>query len=188
MRGRINKFTYLTLRRVVLPCVLLVGALAGAGFAGAKDDDESELERERNRAELEYYTLKHLKLIYSPEVFDYCVDRHRVVGRPMRSCMMRQEKIRTGILDRALEELGRKSLARSLYDDCLDYYPDESIRRVGDCVDTRLILRERLNHGDAEVEIFDRCDKKWRKHGASAIRNCAISAASYYRDTGQIAD
>ncbi|MDJ0779596.1 MAG: hypothetical protein QNJ85_17135 [Gammaproteobacteria bacterium] len=179
---------YLTLRRIVLPCVLFVGALAGPAFAGAHDDNESDLQRERNRAKHEYYTLKHLKLVYSPEVFDYCVDRHRVVGRPLRSCMMKQEKIRTGILDRALRELGRKSLARSLYDDCLDYYPGESISRVGDCVDTRLILRERLNHDDAEVEIFALCDKKWRKHGASAIRNCAISAAGYYRDTGKIVD
>ena len=102
--------------------------------------------------------------------------------------MSKQEKIRTAILERAQDELGRRSQAEFLYYDCLDYYPEDSIGRTGDCVDARLILRERLNDGEAEGEIYRRCDQKWRKHGARAIRNCAVSGANYYRDTGGFRD
>ena len=126
--------------------------------------------------------------MYSQEVFDYCLKKHGVDPPQLQGCMLRQEGFRTDILERAHKQLGRRSLAEMLYYDCLDFYRGAPISKTVKCVETRLILRKRLNQPDAEAEIYRRCEVKWRKHSIRAVRNCSVSAASYFEDTGKYRD
>ena len=135
-----------------------------------------------------YKFIKHLRAIHSKEVFDYCVDEHGVDSRRLPPCLKRQEDIKTGILERAQRQLGLRSLAEFLYHDCLDFYLGEAISKTAACVETRLLLRKRLNQAVAEAEIYRRCDSKWRKHGLRAVKNCSVHAARYFKDTGKYRD
>ena len=174
-----------TQKWIVLLWVLLATSATPSGIIMASDPGEIDSLDEIRR---EYYLLQHLKLTYSKEVFEYCVDRHASTSSQLQRCMLRQEGIKTKLLDRALRELGRRSLAEALYYECLDYYYKQSINKTADCVDARLILRERLNQKNVEAEIYRRCNTKWYKHGTRAVRNCAIHGANYYRDKGEYRD
>ena len=165
--------------------VLLFASLTMPGLGQAGDRNEYDTSDEALRR---HYLLQRLKLRHSAEVFDYCVSRFTLnIGR-LPGCMLRQEKIRSNILRRAQEQLGLRSLAESLYFECRDLYPDQSISRSGDCVEAKLILRERLDEADVEAEIYRRCDRKWRRHGARAVKNCVIHGANFYLDKGELRD
>ena len=159
--------------------------MAASSAALDKNDSEEGLYYQTKR---HYYLIQQLKLMYSEEVFDYCVGEHRSNPDRLQACMLRQDRIKIAVLEQAQAQLGRRSLAEALYFDCLDFYFGQSIGRTADCVRTRLTLRERLNQVEAETEIYRRCHSKWRKHGARAVNNCAIHAANYYRDKGEFRD
>lgn len=102
--------------------------------------------------------------------------------------MIRQNKIKNRILDYAYDQLGSRSLAQSVYDDCTDYHPKNGVRRISECVKTRLMLDKKLGDDIIEKRIYQKCDLKWSKHGSSAINNCSITEATHYRDKGQLRD
>ena len=102
--------------------------------------------------------------------------------------MRRQNKIKTGILNYAHDQLGRRSLAQGIYDDCTDYHPKNGVKRIRKCVKTRLMLDRKLEDDIIEKKIYQKCDFKWRKHGSSAINNCSVTEANYYREKGQLRD
>ena len=138
--------------------------------------------------EHDYYLLQHYRLIYTDEIFEFCIDEHGSTGHRMRSCMIRNDKLKKNILSDALDELGRHSLAQSIYDDCVDYYPMDGVARIGDCVETRLDLAGKLKDDTIEKIIYQKCDFKWRKHGFRSIDNCSGAEARYYRDKGKLKD
>ena len=135
-----------------------------------------------------YYLLQHYRLIYSDEIFEFCVDEHGTTGHKMRSCMIRNDKLKKNILSDALNQFGRQSLAQSIYDDCVDYYPMNGVNRIGNCVETKLDLADKLKDDTIERIIYQKCDFKWRKHGFRAIDSCSRAQARYYRDKGQLKD
>jgi len=100
--------------------------------------------------------------------------------------MIEQNTIKNRILGVAHDQLGRRSLAQDIYDDCVDYHPINGVARISKCVMTRLVLNSKLENDSVEQEIYQKCDFKWRKHGFRAIDNCARTQANYYRDTGQL--
>ena len=134
----------------------------------------------------QYYLLKSYKLMYTEEIFDYCVKKNGTVAAAAGACMRRQQKMKDGILDYAHDQLGRRSLAQEIYDDCTDFHPKLGVRRIRECVKTRLILDKKLKDDNIEQTIYQKCDFKWRKHGSSAINNCSISEANHYRSKGQL--
>jgi hypothetical protein len=138
--------------------------------------------------ENDYYLLQHYQLIYTKEIFEFCVDRHGTTGHNMRSCMIRNDKLKMDILSDALDQLGRNSLAQSIYDDCVDYHPMNGVARISECVETRLVLDDKLKDGAIEKVIYQKCDYKWRKHGFKAIDACSRSEARYYRKKGLLRD
>ncbi len=144
--------------------------------------------------EQQYYQLQYYRLKYPGEIFSYCVDKYGTIDRyeaanpALGGCMIRQKKSRDSILDDASHELGSSSLAQKIYDECVSYYPKNSVIRIGECVETRLMLRSKLQKGTIEKEIYRKCDLKWRKHGSGAVDNCARSQANYYRENGQLKD
>jgi hypothetical protein len=138
--------------------------------------------------EHDYYLLQHYRLIYTDEIFEFCTDEHGTIGNKMRSCMIRNDKLKKIILSDALDELGRQSLAQRIYDDCVDYYPMNGVARIGDCVETRLDLAGKLKDDTIEKIIYQKCDFKWRKHGFRSIDSCSSAEARYYRDKGQLKD
>ena len=164
---------------------LLAVLVALPDYGMASDSDEYDASDE---AERRYYILQRLNLAHSQEVFDYCVGRYGSDSRHLAGCMQRQEKIRKNILDQAQNELGLRSRAEKLYFECRDYYPDQGSGRIGDCVEARLILHERLGLDVVEAEIYRRCDAKWRKHSAGAVKNCVIHSANDYLQRGEIRD
>ena len=139
---------------------------------------------EQGFSEIDYYLLLHLKQAYSEEIFDYCVNKHGPVGYKMQSCMIRNDKLKRKVFADAQDQLGRQSLAQGIYNECLDYYPMQAVARIVRCVETRLVLNSKLKDSTVEKKIYEKCDFKWRKHGALAIDNCARTDASYYRDKG----
>lgn len=142
--------------------------------------------------EQQYYELQYYKLKYSEEIFNYCVnkygtiDKYRTAGAALGGCMVRQKKLKDSIIDNAIHELSSPSQAQEFYDECVDYYPTNSIARIGKCVLTRLVLRSKLQADSVEKEIYLKCDLKWRKHGSGAVDNCSRAQANYYRDNGQL--
>jgi len=138
--------------------------------------------------EHEFYLLQYYKEIYSEEIFDYCIDRHGVKGPTLRRCLIRNDKLKQQILKLAQEQLGQQSLAQSIYDECLDYYPMEGVGRIDRCVNTRLELARKLEDEIIQKEIYKRCDSKWRKHGADAIDTCSRVGSTYFREKGVLRD
>lgn len=145
---------------------------------------EAPTEKDLRILEHDYRVMESLRLTYSEEIFEYCVKKHGTVASAAAGCMMKQDRYRTEILEEALEQLGRQSLALALYDDCLDYYPMHSVARISQCVRTRLDLQDRLQDDFAERHIYQFCDVKWRKHGHLSVDNCSNAQARYYLRTG----
>lgn len=135
--------------------------------------------------EHDYYLMESYRMRYSPDIFDYCVGKHGTVARAAGSCMLKQDREKKRVLKKALEQLGRHSLAQAVYDDCLDYYPVNSAVRVSKCVYTRLDLDLKLDDDVAEQKIYQFCDAKWRDHGYRSIDNCSTTQARYYLRTGE---
>ena len=100
-------------------------------------------------------------------------------------CMASQKKLKNRILKDAKSALGRRSLAQAMYDECVDYYPMDGVKRVGERVTTKLYLRSKLTDDSGEKKVYQKCDSKWRKHGYRAIHNCASSEVTYYRQWGK---
>ena len=161
----------------VMFCILMLPTVLYA----AKTNEQ--ILREHN-----YYLLQHYRLIYTDEIFEFCVDEHGTIGHKMRSCMIRNDKLKKNILSDALNQLGRQSLAQSTYDDCVDYYPMSGVNRIGNCVETKLDPADKLKDDTIERIIYQKCDFKWRKHGFRAIDSCSRAQARYYRDKGQLKD
>jgi len=154
--------------------------------------------------EHEFYLLQHYKQVYAeePRIFDYCVGKYKeepksfqsdpfrqfAIGSKVGSCMRKQIKLKDKILDYAQNQLGRRSLAQGIYDECTDYYPKKGVARISKCIKTKLVLDSRLEDDIVEKKIYQKCDTKWRKHGSSAIDNCSRTEATYYREKGQLRD
>ncbi len=147
----------------------------------AKKDEQASYEHD-------YYLLRHYKLIYTKEIFDFCVDKYGTTGHKMRSCMIRNDKIKKNIFADARDQLGMQSLAQNIYDDCVDYYPLNGVARIRKCVRTRLVLDDKLKDITIGEIIYQKCDFKWRKHSSGAIDTCSRAEANYYRDKGQLKD
>ena len=162
--------------KILIVLVLLATCVYGNTFA--RD--------ERNITEHEFYLLQHYKLIYTEEIFDFCVDKHGTTGTALGSCMIKQSKLKKMIFNVAHRQLGRRSLVQKVYDECADYYPVVGVARINQCVRTRLMLDTKLENDAIETIIYDNCESKWRKHGASAINNCAVHEANHYREKGRL--
>jgi len=173
---------------------------------------------ERTSAEYEYYLneyrlLQHYQQVYAGEkmLFDYCVGKYHgryaepksfqsaplgrfggfggfAIGSRVGVCMRKQIKLKDKILKYAQDQLGGRTLAQVIYDECTDYYPKNGVARTSKCVKTRLMLARKLKDYIVEKKIYQKCDSKWRKHNSSAINSCSIAEANYYRDKGKLRD
>jgi len=161
--------------------ILLCISMLTTALYAAKTDERINLENQ-------YYLLKSYKVMYTEEIFDYCVEKNGTIAPAAGGCMIRQNKIKNRILDYAHDQLGRRSLAQSIYDDCTDYHPKNGVTRISKCVKTRLTLEGKLKDDTIEKIIYQKCDFKWRKHGSSAINNCSITEANYYGEKGKLRD
>lgn len=171
--------------RVFLP-LLLLSVSVHSTVAHALTPEELQI------YERQYYELRYYKLKYPNEIFNYCVDKYGTIDKyetlspALGGCMVRQKKLKDSIIGDAIHRLGSPSLAQEIYDECVEYYPKNGVTRIGKCVQTRLVLRRKLQADSVEKEIYLKCDLKWRKHGAGAVDNCSRAQANYYRDNGQL--
>jgi hypothetical protein len=160
--------------RVFLP-LLLLSVSVHSTVAHALTPEELQI------YERQYYELRYYKLKYPNEIFNYCVDKYGTIDKyetlspALGGCMVRQKKLKDSIIGDA-----------KIYDECVEYYPKNGVTRIGKCVQTRLVLRRKLQADSVEKEIYLKCDLKWRKHGAGAVDNCSRAQANYYRDNGQL--
>jgi len=172
----------------VFLAVLLLSMNLHSTVADALTPEELEI-YQRQYHELQYYKLK-----YSEEIYNYCVnkfgsiDKYATAGPALGGCMVRQKRSKDNIFNDASRRLGRRSLVQEIYDECVDFYPNNSVARIGECMQTRLALRRKLQDDSIEKAIYQKCDLKWRKHSSGAIDNCARAQANYYRDNGQLSD
>jgi hypothetical protein len=135
--------------------------------------------------DFQYSMLRNYKLIYTEEIFDFCVDQYGPFGAGLGGCMRRNDDIKQRVLTDAIEQLGRQSLAQSVYDECLDYYPMDGVKPIGECMYTRLFLRRELNDDSEERRVYQKCNLKWREQGYDAVDTCARSEVTYYRRWGR---
>jgi len=183
----------------VMLCLLTLSTVLYAAKTSELTGDEYEYYL--NEARL----LQHYKQVYAGEkmIFDYCVGKYTgaprsfqsgpyggfgrfAIGSKVGGCMRKQIKLKDKILEYAQDQLGGRSLAQGIYDECTDYYPKNGVARISKCVKTKLMLDSKLEDDIVEKKIYQKCDSKWRKHGSSAINNCSIMEANYYRDKGQL--
>ena len=162
-----------------------------------------------NHENYEYYLnefnlLHHYKLMYPDEerIFNYCVEKIRkerafyrpapfggyAIGTRVGTCMKKQIKLKNQIIDSAQDQLGGRTQAEAMYDECTEYYSRSGAATVGKCVKTRLVLDSMLEDDIVESKIYQNCDRVWRKHGHNAIDNCARNDAYYYLRKGRLRD
>lgn len=182
--------------------VMLFLLMLSAVLYAAKTGDRTNYEHEYYLNE--FRLLQHYRQIYAEEqnIFDYCVEKYKeepksyqsapfggfAIGSKVGSCMRKQIKIKNRILAYAQNQLGERSLAQGIYNECIKYYPKSGAARISDCVKTRLVLDSRLEDDIVEKKIYQKCDHKWRKHGSGAIDNCSRTEATYYRQKGRLRD
>jgi hypothetical protein len=149
--------------RVFLP-LLLLSVSVHSTVAHALTPEELQI------YERQYYELRYYKLKYPNEIFNYCVDKYGTIDNDkyetlspaLGGCMVRQKKLKDSIIGDAIHRLGSPSLAQEIYDECVEYYPKNGVTRIGKCVQTRLVLRRKLQADSVEKEIYLKCDLKWR--------------------------
>ena len=132
--------------------------------------------------------LDYYDSLYSDEIFGFCKKHFLLKIRKMGSCLRKQQKLKDAIITNAQDKLGSRSLADSVYNECLDYHPRQGVVRVGSCVETRLMLHEKVEDDSIERVIYRKCEKKWRRNNASAIDTCCAHEGRYYRDNGKLRD
>jgi hypothetical protein len=126
-----------------------------------------------NRSEAVIYSFE-----YPPEIFYYCAEKYGTTSRMALDCAYKQVQLRNKILSKAKSKLGRLSEAERIYWQCADYHPENGVSDISKCVETRLVLRSKLDDDDVERTIYDRCYLKWVKHGSRAIDNCSRNEAN----------
>jgi len=136
----------------------------------------------------QFYLLQNYKLKYTDEIFQYCVGEYGPFGPALGSCMSKNDRLRRRVLNEAREQLGKQSLAQNVYDECLDYYPMEGVKPVGECAYTRLYLQRELNDDSEERRVYRKCNLKWRDQGYGAVDTCARSEVIYYQRWGRYND
>lgn len=182
--------------------VTLFAMVLSTALYAAKPGDQTDQEYQYYLNELNL--LQHYKLMYPDEerIFNYCLkkfneDRKSLRSDPSRgynigtdvgSCMKKQIKIKNRILDNAQDQLGGRAQAQGIYDECSEYYSRSGAATIGRCVRTRLLLDKMLEDDIVENEIYQNCDRVWRKHGHNAIDNCSRNDAYYYLQKGQLRD
>jgi hypothetical protein len=128
------------------------------------------------------------QLTYSSEIFNYCVKKYGTEDDDAADCMASEKKRKDKIISNAKRKLGRLSLAEQFYAECVNYYRPDGVKRIGKCVDTRLVLRKKLGDDAVEKQIYKKCDLKWGNHGFRAIENCSTTESTYYRNNGKLKD
>jgi len=169
--------------------VLLAVALLGAsvpGFAATPSvPGFATTPEERAFQQRQYYLLRQYKLTYDEEIFDYCVDKFGPLAVSLGGCLRENDRLKRRILDDARDQLGKQSLAQGFYDECLQYYPTDGVKPVGECVDTRLYLHRELDDVTEERRVYHKCDWKWHQHGYDSVATCARSEVTFYRRWGR---
>lgn len=169
-----------------LTLVLLLAACpvnAGDTALAYEHRRDSELSSGQYHERLVYY-----RSVYPGEIFGFCWQFHHSEIRKLEKCLDKQLDRRKRILAEARRQTGSNTLARVVYDDCLEYYPANGVGRIGACVDTRLVLFDRVGDIAVEREIYRKCESKWRHSGAPAIDVCCAHEGSYYRRFGEMRD
>jgi hypothetical protein len=131
--------------------------------------------------------LERYQKTYGEEIYVYCLETY-LYDLQLRSCMRRQQRIKNNIIANAIDRIGSYEDAIEIYDECVKYYPVYGVTRIGYCVDTMLILDDKLDDDFAERTIYQKCDEKWRKHGPTSILNCSRNSANFYRMHGEFRD
>lgn len=174
---RCNSLFGLVFAAAALPNLLVAGAIA---------QDEPKYPEPYSRGY--YERLDYYSSIYPGEIYRFCYLRFSRDIRRIRSCLRKQQKARDAIFVNAQRQLGKQSRARAVYDECLGYHPDNGIVRVGACVETRLMLHDRVGDDATERIIYRKCELKWRHSLASTIDSCCAHEGRYYRENGRLRD
>jgi len=130
---------------------------------------------------LEYYRQR-----YPEEVFNFCEGLHHWDIDKLYKCLKLQYRRKKNIFVRAREQLGTQSRAQALYDYCLNHHPAHGVKIIGICVESRLLLKSRVENDFLENLIYQSCDDKWARHGWRAVRSCCLSEGGYYRENGEL--
>jgi hypothetical protein len=168
----------------------LLIAMIGATVYLSANATTTQVKRDRDQDYYDQIDRKwgYYRQRYSNEIFIYCIYRGDVLSIKVRRCMKAHEKLKNSILGEAQLQLGKRTLAQSVYNGCVDYYPKNGVARISACVRTWLMLRSKLEDESVEKIIYQKCDSKWRKHGFRAVHNCSLHEGSYYLENGQLRD
>ena len=163
-------------------CQILLAAIGlsacFSGYATAIDEWE--------RDEIPYRKLEYYRQIYDREIFDYCADKYDVSLSKLTTCLRYQAALKKNTLKAAEDQFGNRSLAQFVYDKCLLRYPGTGVSLAVACVNTRIMLNDKIADISVEMVIFQNCAAKWRKHGYKAVHNCCVHSGNYYLRYGEI--
>lgn len=179
----------LTIRNVIFIALGLI-FIPHAGAEVLEDSNKIEIKRAevQRHSYPPYIRLKYLRHKYRGEIFDFCESLHSGKIEMLEECLILQKKRKKIVLARAREKLGSQSRAQAIYDYCRDYHPLQGLIKIGICVDTRLLLKPRVDSDYLEDLIYQKCQGKWAKHGWRAVRNCCLSEGRYFSRYGELRD
>jgi len=172
--------------KFLIALIILTAVLVNLPVARtvAKDDWQYPHPYSRGYYErLEYYESK-----YSNEMLRFCESRYLRNIRKLGRCLRRQQEIKDSIFANMQRQLDSHSRAQAMYQDCLDYHPRQGVERIGVCIETRLMLYDRVSDESIERLIYQICELKWRRNTTSAIDVCCAHEGRYYRDNGKLRD
>ena len=175
----IPRASRLALAILLTACLVVAGDTALAYEHRRDSQDFSRQYYER----LDYY-----RSVYPGEVFSFCRQLRYTKLRKLKKCLDNHSRLRKNILAEARRQTGSNTLAQVIYDDCKEYYPANGVGRIGACVDTRLVLFDRVGDIAVERTIYRKCESKWRHSGAPAIDVCCAHEGSYYQRYGEMRD
>ena len=163
----------------VMLCILMLSTALYAAKTGERASAEYKYYLN------EYHLLQHYQQVYAGEkmLFNYCVGKYYgryaepksfqsapfgrfrgfggwAIGSKVGGCMRKQLKLKDKILEYAQDQLGGRTLAQVIYDECTDYYPKNGVARISKCVKTRLMLARKLEDYIVEKKIYQKCDSK----------------------------
>jgi hypothetical protein len=127
-----------------------------------------------------------LQLTYPPEIFDFCVYKHGTTSARTGTCLETEERRRIELMRKLQKELGRRSAAQAIYNQCRNRFADRGVYPIESCAIAIIAAAKDTGSYDVARRIYDGCVQQWGRGKVDAASRCSKADARYYKRHGRI--